>query len=370
MRRLALLAAVLALVGALALVASCRIAEVGYYSPQFAPDGASVVVAVRDARAFVGGLGFETFTPPARSFITHDRFSIVRVRLADRQAEELTRLPPSPLEDRSISTYRPRVHGSASAHLRWATPDKLEYEVSVTIPRQPSSDQYVIRHRWDETTSQWKDTSGWERGSSGMGGTERSQLHGAREVVAVSAGGAMACAVVIVTEGQPAADAILETPACRKAHPDGYPVSSLQGQLQRADLERIAKLEATHAGLIAEARARGLSEGDAALEAIRGMQRLGLYPKPTTVTATRVAAPDPSAPLFTISDEEFRVGLFQDLREAIDRPGQEVEKSGTYVMHQHFDTSRRLNEFLADRRDATFFVEADGAIWRMEVRRP
>jgi hypothetical protein len=113
-----------------------------------------------------------------------------------------------------------------------------------------------------------------------------------------------------------------------------------------------------------------LSEGDAALEAIRGMQRLGLYPKPTTVTATRVAAADPSAPLFTITDEEFQVGIFQDLREAIDKPGQEVEKSGSYVIHQNFDTSRRLNEFLADRRDATFFVEADGAIWRMDVRRP
>ena len=46
MRRLALLAAVLALVGALALAASCRIAEVGYYSPQFTPDGVAVVHSI------------------------------------------------------------------------------------------------------------------------------------------------------------------------------------------------------------------------------------------------------------------------------------------------------------------------------------
>jgi hypothetical protein len=369
MRKLLLAAGALGLIGTAALVASCYTAEVGYYSPQFTPDGTAVVVIVRDARAFVAGFGFETFTPPARSIITHDRFSVVRFRLTDGHGEVVTRLPASPLEGETIQTYRPRVHGSASAHLRWATPEALEYEVAVTIPRQPSSDMHVIRHRWDPSTSQWKDSAGWERGSSGMGGTERSQLSGPREVVAVGAG-AMSCAVVIVTEGQAMADVLVETPSCRKTHPDGYPVSALQDLLRRGDLERVAHLEETHARLLAEARARGLQEGDAALEAIRGMQRLGLYPKPPTVTATRVAAADSSAPVFAISDEEFRVGLFQDLRAAIDRPGEDVERSGSYVIHRDFDTSRRLNEYLADKRDATFFVEADGAVWRMEVHRP
>ena len=369
MRRLLVVLGALGLIGLAALIASCRMAEVGYYSPQFTADGTAVVLVIRDARAFVAGLGFETFTPPARSYVTRDRFSIVRVRLADRQTEELARLPASPLEGESIQTYRPRVYGSADAHLRWATPDALEYEVAISMPRQPTSDTYVIRHRWDPAAGRWKDSNGWERGSSGLGGTERSQIHGRREVVAVRGVDAMACAVVIVTEAQPTADVLVETPACRKAHPDGYAVAALDDQLRRADLERVAHLEQTHAGLVAEARARGLSEGDAALEAIRGMQRLGLYPKPPMVTATHVDRADGSAPVFVISDEEFRVGLFQDLRKAIDRPGEETEWSGSYVIHQDFDTSRRLNEFLADRRDATFFVEADGATWRMELRR-
>jgi len=370
MRKLVLAAAALGLVGTVALAASCRIAEVGYYSPQFSSDGRTVVVAVRDARAFVAGFGFESLTPPAHSYITHDRFSIVRLNVADRQAEVLARLPASPLEGAWIDTYRPRVHGSAAAHLRWAAGDSLEYEIAVTRPRQPTSDTYVIRNRWDAAASRWADSNGWERGSAGMGGTERSQLHGRREVVAVGGAGATACAVVIVTEGQSAAEVLAETPACRKAHPDGYHVSALQELLRRADLERIATLEATHARLVAEARARGLSEGDAMLEAIRGMQRLGLYPKPPTVTATRVPAAEASAPVFAISEEEFRVGLFQDLRDAIDHPGEEVEKAGSYAIHRDFDTSRRLNSFLADQRDATFFVETGGAVWRMEVRRP
>ena len=370
MRKLLLVAVALGAIGTAALVASCRIAEVGYYSPQFSADGTAVVVAVRNARAFVAGFGFETLWPPAHSYISHDRFSIVRITLADHQTEVLTRLPASPLEGAWIETYRPRVHGSAAAQLRWATPDGLEYEVAVTRPRQPTSETYVIRHRWDAAASRWTDSNGWERGTAAMGGTEASQLDGAREVVAVGAVGAMACAVVVVTEGQSVAEVLAETPACRKAHPDGYRVSALQDLLRRPELERAAHLKETYARLLDGARARGLPEGEAMLEANRGMQRRGLYPKPPTVIATRVTTADGSAPVFAISDEEFRVGLFQDLREAIDHPGDEVEKGGSYVIHRDFDTSRRLNAFLADRRETSFFVETGGAVWRMEVRRP
>jgi hypothetical protein len=71
---------------------------------------------------------------------------------------------------------------------------------------------------------------------------------------------------------------------------------------------------------VAAARAKGLSEVDAALEAIRGMQRLGLYPKPSTMVATRALQVPAGAAVFTISDQEFRVGLFTDIRAAIDRP--------------------------------------------------
>jgi hypothetical protein len=118
---------------------------------------------------------------------------------------------------------------------------------------------------------------------------------------------------------------------------------------------------------VEEARARGLSEGDAALDAIRGMQRRGLYPKPSTLVATRATEATPGVPVFTISDEEFRVGLLSDIREALDHPGEEVEKDGRYITHRDFDTSRRLNEYLSRRRDTEFFVEADGALWQVVV---
>lgn len=369
MRRLVIVALGLALLATAGLVAAVRHSADGYFSPQFTPDGSAVVVVVRHARAWVFGLGYEMWTPPARILVARDRFSVLKVTLADGRAETLHDMPASPLEGAWIQTYRPGIYGRAQAHLRWAAPDALEYELGVTVPRQPSSDTYVTRRRWDAATRRWTESGPWARGFAAMGGDEPSQLHGDREVVAVrDPGGAMPCAVVIVTTGQPAARPILESDACRRGHPDGYAVSALADVIRRPEIERVAHLERTHHELVAAARARGMGEGDAALEAIRGMQRLGLYPKPSTLVATRVTSAPPGAPVFAISDMEFRVGIFNDIREALDRPGEAIEKSmSPYVIHDDFDTSRQINDHLADRKDTELFVQADAALWRVVV---
>ena len=85
------------------------------------------------------------------------------------------------------------------------------------------------------------------------------------------------------------------------------------------------------------------------------------------MVATRAATATTGAPVFTITDQEFLVGIFNDIREAIDRPGEEIEKAGAYVIHSDFDTSRQINQYLADRKDTEFFVQADGTLWRIVV---
>ena len=138
--------------------------------------------------------------------------------------------------------------------------------------------------------------------------------------------------------------------------------------MRRAEIERVEHLRLTHERLVAEARARGLSEGDAALEAIDGMQRLGLYPKPSTLVVSPVERSQVGTPLVAISAEEFRVGLFSDIRKALDRPGEEVSKdTSPYIVHRDFDTSRQINAFLDGRTDTVFFLEADGRFWRVAV---
>ena len=366
MRRWLFALAALTAVGAVGLAAACSDHQRGFLSPQFTGDGSAAVAMVRETRAVVLGLGYEFFTPPARTRLLRDRFSIVQIRVADRHVETLLELPPSPLEGEWVESYRPSLTGSVSAHLRWATPEALEYEVTVSRPRQPTSETFVTRRRWNAASHRFDETP-WTTGSASMGGDEPTQLHGVREVVALRAGGALPCAVLLVTQGVPLATPLLEDRSCRSAHRDGYAAAALVDVIRRPDIERIEHLQSTHDRLVAEARGQGMSEGDAAMAAIRGMQRLGLYPKPSTIVATRAAAPPAGAPVFDIAPMEFTVGLFPDIQQAIATPGEEVEKSGTYIIHDEYDTSRRLNDYLADRRSATFFVRSGGALWQIEL---
>jgi hypothetical protein len=369
MRRWLYALAGLAVLAGAGLVAASTIHERGYLSPQFSADGSSVVVVVRDTRAVVLGFGYEMFTPPARTRILRDRFSIVRITLADRRQETLVELPASPLEGGWVHSYRPSLTGSVSAHLRWATPEALEFEVAVSRPRQPTSETFVTRRRWNPGTASFE-LAAWMPGSTSMGGDEKTQLHGDREVIVRRAGGAMPCAVLIVTAGQPLASPLAEEGACRQAYPGGYPVTDLTEAIRRPDIERSELLKTTHERLVAEARAKGMGEGDAALAAIRGMQRQGLYPKPSTIVATPAGEPDSGAPVFEIARMEFVVGLFPDIEQAIQSPGVEVEKSiGEYISHDDYDTSRRINEFLARRSTSTFFVRTDGRLWKIVVTR-
>jgi hypothetical protein len=116
-------------------------------------------------------------------------------------------------------------------------------------------------------------------------------------------------------------------------------------------------------------RRQGLSEGAAMLRANKGMQHLGLYPKEPSITA-RADACDAILPAFHISNEEFRVGLFQDIQQAIDHPGDEIDFNGDYITHRDFTTSKQLNEFLADRSHREFLVDGRGGCWRLTIHRP
>jgi hypothetical protein len=115
------------------------------------------------------------------------------------------------------------------------------------------------------------------------------------------------------------------------------------------------------------------------LQANKEMQRLGYYPRTPTLTATKTACrdaglsaggPAETSPTFAISDEEFRVGLFQDIGDAIAHPGEAVDKeSGDYIRHQAFDTSRRINDYLAERTHKTFIVKRSEGCWLMTIDR-
>ena len=256
-------------------------------------------------------------------------------------------------------------HGATCAG---RNPNHLEFELAVTRHDTPLSRTFVLSRRWNARTGAFVE-SAWQPGTPAMGGDEPGQLSGQLEVLSPRGEEQLPCGVVILDAKAGTARALAETSACTARFPDGITPALLAAESRREAIERAQTLHRTYDDLVAAGRARGLSEGDAMLRAGKEMERLGFFPKSPTLVASPAQCQD-VAPLFRISDDEFRVGLFQDVGQALARPGTEVDKSmGEYVIHRDYDTSRRINEYLADRSHQVFFVEAHGRCWRLRLDR-
>jgi hypothetical protein len=140
---------------------------------------------------------------------------------------------------------------------------------------------------------------------------------------------------------------------------------------RRSEIERIDNLTKTHAALLDRFRREGLSEGEAALAAIEEMRRLGLYPKPTTLTARALAPGEAlldSWPHFLVPEGEMQSGVFHDIEKALAAPGTEVEKSmGSYIIHRDYENSAKLNAYL-DGEGRTFYVTYDEVTYEVTVQ--
>ena len=341
----------------------------GYSAPVFAPDGASVYALRRDAGAAVFGFGYEFFTPPATVFVHRDGHALINVRLADHRLEVLLELPPSPLEGQRISAYHGSIYGTSNGHLRWSA-GQLEYEIAVTRHDTPLSRTFVARGRWDEARRTPVAPPQWLEQSATMGGLEPAQLSGRLEVMAVPGEEGLPCALVTLHRDTRQIDTLAATRRCGRRYRSGLSLSDIQPLSRRAEIERTQAMTRTYAELVAHGVAAGASEGAAMLRANKEMERLGYYRKSTTLTATPGQCTSGPA-VFPISKEEFTVGLFPDIAEAIAHPGEEVDKGmGNYIVHDRFETSRRINEFLSSREHTTFHVKTHDACWQVQINRP
>jgi hypothetical protein len=346
------------------IVASQTRSAHGFLAPIFSPDGRAVFVVVRESRATVLGLGFDNLTPPAEVWIHADRFTLRRIDLESGRVDVIDTWPASPLEGVHLRQYRGRIFGVPHAHLRWADRDHLEYEVAVTRPAVPSSETFVVRRTWDAARGDWVAQRRWSRGAVSRGGNEPEMLAGDREVIAVPGRELMPCGVAVLDARRGHVQMLAGASRCSRVHAEGVTPALLAPLTRRAGIERSQLLARTYADLTAEAAGRGLHEGAAALAAIKEMQRLGHYPRPTQLIARRLSEEDMQAaqaagrlrPLFRISDMEFRVGLFEDIQAALASPGEPVDKSmGRYITHRDYATSEAINAFL-DGDGAVFFV--------------
>ena len=349
----------------------------GYFSPLFSRDGQTVYALRRTASGAILGFGYEFFTPPAHVFVRQDRHALIAVAVDTGAVTELARFPASPLTGHHLRAYRNALMGSASAHLRWADA-RLEIEVAVTRHDQPLSRTFTLRNTWDPSSQRLTATPEWREAYSAAGGSEPEQLAGPLEVIAVPGDEGFPCAVATVHRDSGAVRTLLSTAPCRSKYRDGITRADLESLERRPDIERDATITRTYRELVARGVAAGENEGTAMLKANKEMERLGYFPRSPTLSATSVpcaasdgrSAASPAADArFAISEEEFKVGLFQDIDAAIASPGEEVDKGGDYVLHSSFDTSRRLNEYLKSHDHTTFIVQRGKECWQMKISR-
>ena len=374
MKRAALLVLLLLAAGVAFLLLSHTLSEEGFYSPVYSPDGSEVFFIARETSGLVLGFGFECFSPPAHVFVWKDRFTLLRLLVEDGSVEIAKTWPGSPLERRWLHTYRGRLFTVPSTRLRWNDQSGLQYRVRLRTPRQPTADHFFLNGEWRSTGEESPDSNTWQQGWTETSGHNESPLSGEWEVMPARGEQAYPCALVAHNAKTSELKVLLATPTCDRVYPAGIHFSDVEQFSRREQIERIRLLKSTKEELKRQALAEGLTEHGAALKAIDQMQELGFYPRPPQLVAQALDEQEARAleqrgalePLFSITEMEFRVGLFQDIERAIKAPGTEVERSGKYVIHRDYSTSQKLNRFF-ESGERLFYVGTQGRTYRLEL---
>jgi hypothetical protein len=342
----------------------------GYYAPTFSPDGAAVVLLERRVSGISWGLGYEHFTVPAHSYVLSDEVTLRRVDLESGKVRDLESLPELPTAGRHLQAYRGRLYHYLSADLRFTQADMPDIRLSLSIPRVPTSEQHHFTRLLEDEAGE--DTGGWRSGGIQVYPTSEQRVHDTLELLIVPGQEALPCGVVLYDHASRARRYLAGEAACARAHPEGYGEARLLERSRYEAVKRMEALRATRERLMEEFSAQGTREGDAAMATIDEMRRLGFYPKPTTIVAAPIGETEEAEYLargwrsFRISDQEFLVGLFQDIERALGRPGEEIEFFGRYVRHRDFATSQALNAYLKDRPEG-FLLEAGGRTYAMAI---
>jgi hypothetical protein len=159
-----------------------------------------------------------------------------------------------------------------------------------------------------------------------------------------------------------------------RAYPQGVPLRQIQESSRRQEIERIQGITRTREELLQKYKAMGMSEIQSELRIIKDLQRLGYYPKPTTIVARRLsrdeAAKIDKDALFSIAREEMASGVFPDIEKAVATPGEEIDHdTGGYLIHRDYTTSARLNAYLKTGK-TQFYVRYLGETYEMTIKKP
>lgn len=338
----------------------------GYFGSALAADGQHVWFFQRNAAGLAVGMGWEHFSPPARVFLFQDQLSLRRYDRRSGRVETLLHWPSSPLQGQKLKHYRGRILGQLGARIRAGDAQKVEYAARMSLLRVPRSETWSLSGSWSETDSPKAD---WQQADTSLAGLSEPIVIGPLEVMTLPGEEGFPAAIALLDHQRRQVEVLIRNQAFARLYPDAPSFKTLLKSSRKAEVDRRNEMRRTYEKLIAAFRSEGLNEGAALLAAGREMARLGWWPSPAAVTASPAETFPEGMRIFTIDPEQFRVGLFPDLEQALATPGQPVTRSGRYVRHRDYSTSEELNEFLATSPEA-FGVQVDGRRWLMTLTPP
>lgn len=312
--------------------------------PRFGTTGNSILYVERRASGIAIGPGIEFFTPPARMHLFKDEYILKEMDLDGRHlATHFSWTIPR--QQFFIPAYRNRLFGFPTIRLEMRN-DFLFLYCRVVETHYPN----VIVH----TEEMFWDLHGQRRASRESFNAEESirpwhqnRLSGAWEVMLH---GNQVILLELLENG-----VSQQIRVVRSSGAEPLNMEMIRDNLvylrMRPRLEKLEKTRQTKKQLEESYIAIGMSTYQARLRAIDDLEELGFIPKSTRIVARPIDKPLIDIPVFTISDDEFKVGLFQDIDQAIDSPGKQVRHWGNYLIHRDFTTSRFINAHLEEHRD-------------------
>jgi hypothetical protein len=334
-----------------------------FHAPVFGFDGREIYYLTRNAWGISWGPGIEFFTPPAAVLVLSDEFNLQRTSSQTGETKTLHRWPANhPLKPKT--QYRNYLFGVPECELKWEG-RRLHYKIGLDLlPNDPPhlTVNEWTRGSWNADTTDVVEAETWKSGYHSIDRWTEQILSGPFEIVDYRSQ-----ALILFDSGTEERTLLRVSSSAGEQLREDSATADLKDYMHRAQLERSRTIRESYSATVASLQAQGLPEGAAMLRANDEMEKKGYYPKTPKLVAKKIEGIEPDVKVFSITNDEFRFGLFQDIEKAIADPGAEIHFSGKYITHRDFATSGELNEHLAT-GSKTFIVKTDKGMFFLSIQ--
>jgi hypothetical protein len=349
----------------------------GYFAPVYSPDGQYVYFIERRTSGTARQTNKTDFFFGSAKFdvsVAKDSFSLKKLHVQSGEVEELIRFSPSPIEGQSYEATGSAFH-VPDVRLKFKKEGQLEFNVCLTVHQVPMAKEYLSAGMWIEAQHAAEISRSWENSPCQIAGYDEWPLFGDLELMEVRGDQYFPVAIITYNHVTNGVKVLVKNKEYARLYPDGVPLQQLQEHSLRQKIERQQTMLRTHEELLQKYKAMGMSEIPALLRTGKDMQRLGYYPKSTTMVARRLGREEAAKTnidkdaLFSIAKDEMRSGTFFDIEKAIASPGEEIDKDSDYPIHRDYSTSARLNAYLKTGK-TRFYVRYLGNTYELTIKKP